>query len=741
MDRMTNQRLGQWATRLYIILFIVGLFILTIYTFVQPQKQTKIFEKPSLNVYHHLNEKYGDQLKCSCSLIASTYNQFVNIEPLFHEVCSSSFASDEWRVNLTAGLIPDLSTYAQIDYRRFLSAHLQFLTGLCQLSNQSVTNTIEQFISSLLVSDQLLSEIHFNEHIHLLIEQSKSNAPTIFISLLSLIRNLNHGNAIVSTYGTNFMYTFPWYNEVGPYAVSQAMIYDNECSCALYSNCTTQATFIKINSSGSIPIKGLKMGCTPSESFRMSTLECFYDQSCINLIHEYTNYTGHVTSLSLRTNQSSINITIAELITNQFIEQWSVSMNYSSYFEKCLPSLCSFTYIQQINPLYIVTLILSCQGVSTCQLEFQPIEIYPSDLDDFLKSPVIGDFNNDNRLDLAFFSALTVSINVLPGNDNGTFDAEIISEMTDYAWVDSIILDDFNHDKQLDLAFVDTDANQINVLQGNGDATFEILTTFSTGNGSSPRDIIVADFNNDSYSDIAVVNYWKNNVGIFFGYGDGNFSAQITFSTGRDSCPVSITVADCNKDNYLDIIVVNQISKNIGVFLGDGNGNFEAQRTSFVGGGSNIYPVYIAVGDFNGDSLSDIVLSYESQQVIAVMFGYPNGAFGGRMKFTMESNVDSFPLIVSDFNGDGHLDIAVGQGDLYGLNVLVGNGNGNFEVQTILSTQYYTFIPSLSVGDFNSDGYQDIIAIGDYSSSLYILLNTCQCCIANIPETSTLVHQ
>ena len=85
-DRMTTQRLGQWATRLYIVLLAIGLVILTLYTIVQPQTLTKTFDRPPLNVYNHLKQEYGDALKCSCSSIASTFNQFVNIEPEFHEV-------------------------------------------------------------------------------------------------------------------------------------------------------------------------------------------------------------------------------------------------------------------------------------------------------------------------------------------------------------------------------------------------------------------------------------------------------------------------------------------------------------------------------------------------------------------------------------------------------------------------------------------------------------------------------
>jgi hypothetical protein len=86
VDRRRAKHLGRWSTRLCIVLFISGLAILALYTIVQPETLTKTFNKPPFNLYNQLSQDYGDKLKCSCSLIASTYDQFVKIKPVFHEV-------------------------------------------------------------------------------------------------------------------------------------------------------------------------------------------------------------------------------------------------------------------------------------------------------------------------------------------------------------------------------------------------------------------------------------------------------------------------------------------------------------------------------------------------------------------------------------------------------------------------------------------------------------------------------
>jgi hypothetical protein len=86
IDRITAKRLGQWATLLYMVLLVIGMVILALYIIFQPENFTKTFDKPSLQLYEQLFQRYENKLKCSCSSIASKYDQFVKIEPMFHQV-------------------------------------------------------------------------------------------------------------------------------------------------------------------------------------------------------------------------------------------------------------------------------------------------------------------------------------------------------------------------------------------------------------------------------------------------------------------------------------------------------------------------------------------------------------------------------------------------------------------------------------------------------------------------------
>ncbi|CAF4176868.1 unnamed protein product, partial [Adineta steineri] len=74
-NRVTATRLGQRATRLYIILLIISFAIIIFYTVIQPQILTKTFDKPSFDVYNRLARDHGTTLECSCSVISTTYDR------------------------------------------------------------------------------------------------------------------------------------------------------------------------------------------------------------------------------------------------------------------------------------------------------------------------------------------------------------------------------------------------------------------------------------------------------------------------------------------------------------------------------------------------------------------------------------------------------------------------------------------------------------------------------------------
>ena len=89
-------RYQHYATRLYILLISISLVILSLYFLLIKQvHQETIF---NLNEFHYLKleELYPNSLLCPCSSISIPYNNFITIQPEYHQICSSDFVSSEW---------------------------------------------------------------------------------------------------------------------------------------------------------------------------------------------------------------------------------------------------------------------------------------------------------------------------------------------------------------------------------------------------------------------------------------------------------------------------------------------------------------------------------------------------------------------------------------------------------------------------------------------------------------------
>ncbi|CAF1410635.1 unnamed protein product [Adineta steineri] len=355
-----------------------------------------------------------------------------------------------------------------------------------------------------------------------------------------------------------------------------------------------------------------------------------------------------------------------------------------------------------------------------------------SDFDYTPRGFVFADFNDDNRLDLVFYSKSYTTLNLLFGNGNGSFGAENIIPMKSFKFLSYIDVGDFNNDNRSDLVLVND--THLGVFFGNGNGVFGALIRFELGKECTPVDITVADFNHDNYSDIAVVSADSNNICVFLRKSNDNFSSPFIFSTGQNSEPQSLIVSDFNGDGHLDIVVSNNNAVNVGVFVGCGNGTFEVQKQSFTFYGSN--PTNLAVGDFDGDTYPDVVTSNIGDNVICVLSGYNNGIFNISQKFSIKSVLTASSVTVGDFNCDGHLDIAIGTTDPYGVDVLLGYGDGHFDTQTIFRPETVDENIWIAVHDFNGDTYQDIIAIDDHLNTIDILLNICECCTHEILKKS-----
>ena len=114
-------------------------------------------------------------------------------------------------------------------------------------------------------------------------------------------------------------------------------------------------------------------------------------------------------------------------------------------------------------------------------------------------------------------------------------------------------------------------------LSGFAQLNWTTPVNYATPTITSTDDAIwFGDFNNDSKTDMVVRHWFKNELTLFLNKGDGTFNTASTI-TSEESLN-DLVLADFNKDTYLDIAVTNADYYGspdvVSIHLGNGDGTF-----------------------------------------------------------------------------------------------------------------------------------------------------------------------
>jgi len=295
----------------------------------------------------------------------------------------------------------------------------------------------------------------------------------------------------------------------------------------------------------------------------------------------------------------------------------------------------------------------------------------------------------------------------------------------------SEVTGDFNGDGIPDLAFIWSSSSyggpySVTIFFGKGDGTFTAGPTVSPAGVHSYPVLLAGDFNGDGKTDLTVLSYdgsTTSYITTLLGKGDGTFGTPQTGTaydqgvTGGDVILGSFIAADFNGDGKLDLAVVGDYvgSGGIIILLGNGDGTFQAGTPNFaITQGFNV----VATGDFNGDGVPDIVAAnYFYPGGATVLLGNGDGTFTA-MAATLPTDTFTRSIVVGDFNGDGKLDLAFGNN---GANaVFLGNGDGTFNQAP--GSPVAGGGVSLVAGDFNHDGKLDLAGLDTYGGQVDLFL-------------------
>ena len=335
---------------------------------------------------------------------------------------------------------------------------------------------------------------------------------------------------------------------------------------------------------------------------------------------------------------------------------------------------------------------------------------------------VVGDANGDGSPDILTANTGSRDVTVLLGDGKGGFRASPGSPFRAAMAPHLLAAGDLNGDARLDLALAGHDLVDVVVLLGDGQGGFAAApdSPFAALQGEPHNHgLLLADVNRDAALDIITANQVDDSVSVLLGNGRGGFlpSAGSPFSVGRR--PYLPAVCDINRDGNLDLVTPNFGGADVTVLLGNGQGGFSRARGSPYTVQAN--PYFTTLGDVNGDSAPDLIITHDDSSRITVLVGDGEGGFTRSPGSPVDAGQRGWKVRLGDVDHDGKSDLIMGTAD-NGVAILLGDGAGGFNRRpTPIATGRNPW--GIAVEDLNGDGRLDIVTANSESSDVTVLLS------------------
>ena len=236
--------------------------------------------------------------------------------------------------------------------------------------------------------------------------------------------------------------------------------------------------------------------------------------------------------------------------------------------------------------------------------------------------------------------------------------------------------------------------------------------------GPMPSVIPFGDFTGDGFSDLIARENSSGKLYLYPGNGTG-FPAMVQIGSGWNAMDSITRHGAFSQGASEDVIAREKATGALWLYLGDKELVGFPARVKIGLRGWNGMREITAVGDFDGDGFADL-LAVESSTGNLYFYPGHGTSLGARRLIGTGWNAMDELVGIGDFTRDGHADLIArdrANGDLW---LYPGTGDGGLPYRVRIGTGWNSMRDLVSIGDFNHDGTNDLLAVESATGNLFL---------------------